>query len=765
MEDNYIFEQQYAFENMYFGIENKIKLSEIYKQIKNLNNNYDNEIVIKWINEYDLSINLKRDEEECFDLDIIDKRANIISSRQLLIYPSKLYYNLDYNRQIELDIVSLEQFENIPKFLDINDDEHRLLLYCTKESKVEYGLFGNYVKHLKCGCKIIIYQTNSNLITLQEEEFNQIFKKKFPKDLKFKDPNEFDKNYSYYFNFYKTNEQRINDEFKYYPLINRNILNKNLKSNKYLNNNLYFLFGKTGMGKSITIIKTLKYDYNHKKIGTIYFNCKSMYKNYRQNFDLLKQILKDEIPFLFENEYNKYQECIHIINKFQKNNMNTFWDLINYIIELCKHKDKSYIFAFDQYKDEFDQNGQLFKLNDKLKNKNKFGILVCCSMNDKDIREYKISKLFNEANLKYHPDNMKIEEVELELNSNIFNIDEGGEFDQAFNKVGKTIKNFNELSEIKLNNSENLREYLESKKERIKNNLIYFYKIKESTEFTDTYNIQNLLSFSGETEYELNYVNSIKKNIPFKYFDIQIINQNSAKIKYNFDLVKEVVGELYEYLIYNHPNIYQIFNLNKLDNGALGGMYEKFVIYHMSPDISKKIDKRLFNHFTISKTYSVQKFIPNDNENWEKVQFDIKTLENGTYLFTQKNFNGKAFDAAIIDIKTDNKAIIYLLQISINKHDIFSIDELKENIILFKNYFKRQFSFIIKKKNIYFTYIFHSMNKSELLNNCTNNKMKCIFFNPSQKIFIDKNDFDLNNLCNLEEIFISPFRQKETNDI
>ena len=57
------------------------------------------------------------------------------------------------------------------------------------------------------------------------------------------------------------------------------------------------------------------------------------------------------------------------------------------------------------------------------------------------------------------------------------------------------------------------------------------------------------------------------------------------------------------------------------------------------------------------------------------------------------------------------------------------------------------------------------MNKSELLNNCTNNKMKCIFFNPSQKIFIDKNDFDLNNLCNLEEIFISPFRQKETNDI
>ena len=213
-------------------------------------------------------------------------------------------------------------------------------------------------------------------------------------------------------------------------------------------------------------------------------------------------------------------------------------------------------------------------------------------------------------------------------------------------------------------------EYLESKKERIKNNLIYFYKIKESTEFADIYNIQNLLSFSGEIEYELNYIYAIKKNIPFKYFDIQLNNNKYAKIKYNFDLVKEVVGELYEYLIYNHPSIYQIFNLNKLDNGALGGMYEKFVIYHKSPDIPKRIDKHLFNHFTISKTYSVKKFIPNDNENWEKKEYDKKALENGTYLFTQKNFHDKAFNAAIIDIKTDKTAIIYLLQISINKHDI-----------------------------------------------------------------------------------------------
>jgi hypothetical protein len=45
-------------------------------------------------------------------------------------------------------------------------------------------------------------------------------------------------------------------------------------------------------------------------------------------------------------------------------------------------------------------------------------------------------------------------------------------------------------------------------------------------------------------------------------------------------------------------------------------MYEKFVIYHMMPDISNNIGKNLFNYFTIAKTYSIKMFIPNNNEKW-----------------------------------------------------------------------------------------------------------------------------------------------------
>ena len=200
-----------------------------------------------------------------------------------------------------------------------------------------------------------------------------------------------------------------------------------------------------------------------------------MYKNYINNFDLLKYILKDEIPFLFENEYQKYKDCIYIINNYEINKMKTFWDLISSIIELCNNKEKCYIFAFDQYKDEFDQKGQLFELNNKLKGQNKYGILVCCSMNDEDVRKYKIEKLFKEGNLKYKADNMEIDELTFELNNEDFTIDKGGEFDQAFSSVGKTIKNYNELMQIKITNPNDLKEYLGTKKDNIKNNLIDFY--------------------------------------------------------------------------------------------------------------------------------------------------------------------------------------------------------------------------------------------------------------------------------------------------
>lgn len=44
------------------------------------------------------------------------------------------------------------------------------------------------------------------------------------------------------------------------------------------------------------------------------------------------------------------------------------------------------------------------------------------------------------------------------------------------------------------------------------------------------------------------------------------------------------MNKIYEYIIYENKNIYQIFDNINLDEGALGGLYEKYVIHFMEPN-------------------------------------------------------------------------------------------------------------------------------------------------------------------------------------
>ena len=241
---------------------------------------------------------------------------------------------------------------------------------------------------------------------------------------------------------------------------------------------------------------------------------------------------------------------------------------------------------------------------------------------------------------------------------------------------------------------------------------------------------------------------------------------NYAKIIYNFDLVKEVLSEIYEKLIYDNGNIYQIFNNNKLDKGAIGGIYEKYVIFNMSPE-NDGYDKILFGSIRVNKVYEVKKFLPNDNENWKKKLNEKKKLEIGTYLFKQKNFNGKGFDVAIFNINDYNNIIVYLFQISINKKEIYSENTLKKFIKTFIEYFQFLFDFKLYINNIYFTYIFDVENKVDLTKKCNEKKMKCIFFQPAKGkgIFMNMNGEKLDTIQNLNEIFICPFKNINDNDI
>ena len=190
-----------------------------------------------------------------------------------------------------------------------------------------------------------------------------------------------------------------------------------------------------------------------------------------------------------------------------------------------------------------------------------------------------------------------------------------------------------------------------------------------------------------------------------------------------------------------------------MDEGALGGLFEKYVIYNMKPKQEGR-KNNLFGKFEIGYEYEVKKFVPKDNENWKNQTYKKENLKPGTYLFKQKNFNGKGFDVAIIVINNNNEATVYLFQISINKEKIYTKEYLEGLIDTFIEYFTLLFTFPINKERVYFTYIFDIKHKDELLKKCEKNNMKCIFFKPTIKLFTDKYEINLEKSNYIEDIFV-----------
>ena len=528
-------------------------------------------------------------------------------------------------------------------------------------------------------------------------------------------------------------------------------------------------YGQEGMGKSITLIKTFKYNYNHDLFGTLYIHCKCLFNYYHKNFSKMKKILKDEIKFLFEKEFNKYKDCCKFIDSSLNNN-NFFEIIINIINKFCNNKSKEYIFIFDQYKTEYDLNKDLNKLNENLIKKNKkYGIIVCCSMDNESVRMLKIKNLsknlFGEKELEENNDNIIIKEIKEIFDISNLTIDNGGRYDKTLNKIGKNLKNYIILKDYSRNNNYNgMEKYITSLKQKITDNLINFFKLNKKVkedEEENLINLDNLLSFTINTEYNIKYLEKIKNLIPFKYFDIKLIegSDDMAKVVSNYDLIGEVMNKIYEYIIYENKNIYQIFDNTNLDRGALGGLYQKYVIHFMEPN--KYINERaLFNLFSIKEIVTVEKFVPKINEKYFENEYNVRTLKEGDYLFKQNQFGGKAFDCAIIKIKNNSDAEVFFFQISIYKKTLYSITQLNEIIKTFINFFKYQFKFKISKEDVYFTYIFHTKEKSELYTECEEKRLKCIFFNPSIQRFTNINNADLddpNNKISLSDIFINPF--------
>ena len=760
--------------NIYIDDSNKINFKDFYSNlIPQLKKPNSNEIENLEINYNNYVIKLFKNNLYFCDINLLSDNSNqkkIIE--RVFIKPIKIIYKLE-----AIEIAYLNQFNEIPKLLHIK----RPILFCNKHDiKINYKI-KDLINHIQ---DFIIYDSNQCKIELLEKskdddyyerKYYYTFKKNKYSN-KFETPIDFDINYEDYFDFYK---YQINDQNFVFFDDEKNSRELSIANLLCFNNflgNFTIYYGQSGMGKSITLIKAFKYNYNHDSFGTLYIHCKCMHNYYFNNFQKMKKILKDEIIYLFKNEYYNYKKCLKYIDKFQNNK--NFFDLVNNIIKkFCNNKLKKYIFVFDQYKAEFDPNGELNNLNKTLINNSAiYGLIACCSMDNKSVRELKIKNLsynlFREESLDEETDNIIIEEIIKIFDISKLTIDNGEIFDKTLDKIGKTLKNYIALKEFSRNNNyDAMKNYVNDLKTRMTNNLKDFFKLNkkilEENETSNLINLYNILSFTVNTDYDIDYIKTIKNYIPFKYFDIKLNkeNENISEIVFNCELVGEVMNKIYEDIIYENNNIYQIFDNIKLDRGALDGLYEKYVIHFMEPD-EHIHERKLFNLFNINEIITVDKFVPNSKEKYFNHNYVIRSLKNGDYLFKQNQFGGKAFDCAIIRVNNNN-AQVFFFQISIKKDTLYSINQLNKFIETFIDYFSYQFDLKIKQEDVYFSYIFHTKEKDELCKKCDKNNLKCIFFNPSIQKFTNKNYEeldDINNENKINNIFVNPFKLYNNNN-
>ena len=624
--------------------------------------------------------------------------------------------------------------------------------------------------HFKCSCSKKPFQLNFYKLCLHEEhQINLVnyyqIKNYNSEELKknilnhpnefinkiFDSPESFEKNFKYYFHF--NNQKQINGEFEIFE-DNKNSRQKlSLQLATLINfGEVIHYFGCSGKGKTVTLIGTLKYLINHNFYGSFYINCKTLRILLEKNMDnIVKEILIDEIAFLYPNQYDVYVDFCDIIKNFNFYDSFSFWDLIQIILEKCNQIKWKFIIGFDQYNNSNDKNNKLFFLkNNIFLNNRKFKVIVFSSMNESDIREIKINTLFEQkSNLNMY---IEIDEICNNLNIKFANNEEK----EIYIKLGKTLKVYNE---IKINKY-NLQTFLEEKKKKYLCKIISFYSNNNIKNYNQTFEklldikddyYYKLLSFKINESYSKKDLKNIIDNVPFRFFNVYDFDEDEYYIIPNFPLIDEIMKDIYNFLIINR-NYFLQKNLFNNKGNALGTLFEYKVIYHIVPNLNN-IQTITFNNFTITKSLKIKVIIPKKNQNLNKIKF-IQKLEKGiTYIVLQEDFGGKDLDFLIINMVSEEPNI-YGIQVSIHKVPIFTRDYLLKSYDSLIQCLEKSFSLKININNLYFGYIFDYTRKnnndySKMLDYCKKENLLYAFFNINDnklylnddKVVKDINDF------------------------
>lgn len=649
--------------------------------------------------------------------------------------------------QEEVEIVSIEQLKFI---LESNFKNPKLFCSCNQITDIFISSLHEHSFH---SFTIIEFE---EIKPLEEISFNKIImsheETTFLSSI-FNSPTEFEKNF---YDYFKIGEKEKKLE-GYFQIFDDAQYTRNFILFEFIEKTFGYTmhyFGASGIGKSITLIGSLKYCIPHKIIGTLYINCKTLKSLLEQKkFTKVKNILADEIIYLFYGNYNNYLACFDKINKFNFFNDTDFWFLIDSILEECLNLNKNYIIGFDQYNDFIDPEKYLASLEEKylyLSNKPIFKFIVISSMNETDVRQKKLNLLFGDNSYK----NIR----ELKYVCGHFETNFKNEELDAFKKLGRTFKAFNEIRMIQ-NNTE-LKDYIIAKKKKYLFKLISFYendkrKYNPNSNEEEILNVSEtvyskFLSFKINYKYFKNEMVKLIDFIPFKLFNVSE-EKGEYTITPTFPLLNEIIDDIFRYIVLK-KNFHSFEYLSKSKGSAYSSLFEYKIRFNFDPKIKGEVT--YFKNFIISDSASMEVITPKETD-IIKPKF-IKNLQKGvSYLIEQKPFGGKALDFLIIHMAENPE--IFGFQVSTHRPEIFSLLST-----VYKDLIERLnicFDIKINESNVYFGYIFVYSSKKELdyrpmINNCERKGIEYSYYDVDSNKLYDSNYQETHNIYKIAKNFL-----------
>ena len=709
----------YSNSNIIISLKDVIDKIEHYQEPTSLKlYDLDIKLEISRINEYYFSFSYGNIEgrnilRTPFIVKIMNENIEIICSEQLDYFLSKYYKNPNlYCDCKEITEVSIRQIKNHYK--------HKFNISDSKE----------------------ISPLSEFEVKLEINKYPEKFLNKA-----FLSPSDFEKNFNYYFKLGE-NGKELKGSFHIFDDEEGSryfIVYEFLELNNLVNKINYF--GASGRGKSITLIGALKYAADHKTNGTLYINCKTLQILLeQQNYQEIRRILMDEILFLFYKNYGNYLACYKKIISFDFYSKLNFWPLIDLILEECIKLKKIFIIGFDQYNHSIDNENYLGNLELKYLNNNQnFKFIVISSINETDIRSQKMKYLFDD----YKNKNENIKELNTLCDN--FKTNFTTDYSEAFKKLGKTFKAYNEI--ILIENKNEVKKYIKLKRKKYLFKILRFYKEDKNEKFNSNLteeiimdasdNIYDkLLSFQMNHNYSKSDIIKIISNVPFKYFNV-IKKNNHYIIEPGFPLIKEIMKDIYKYIVIK-KSFNAIKNLTNKSGSAFSTLFEYRVRYNFDPAI--KGDVNYFNNFTIQDSVSMEVFIPKKNE--KKEPKFIKKLDFGkTYLVEQNQFGGKDLDFLIINMSKEPE--VFGFQVSTYKSDIFN--SLSDSYRLLLKRLNISFNIKINPEHAYFGYIFDYSRRNDIgyesmLKDCRIYNMQYSFYDYDKNIIYDPNEKETHDI-------------------